>query len=100
MRVIPFNPRAIEVLDEESGRPSQLILFSDQCPRPDCVPRGVQVCLDRSAMADLVDKNFSIAANDTLCRCHDLLLGHKRDLFTLLRRRREDLFDVQFDILL
>jgi hypothetical protein len=161
--------RAIEVFDEESGRPSQLTLFGDQSPQPDGVPRGIQVCLDRmeihrprqwgacwlftelwrglhldifwrerlgssregtdwehvlqllccyrllepgserrlhrhwfdrSAMADLLDEDFSIAAKDTLYRCHDLLLEHKSDLFTFLRQRWEDLFDVKFDILL
>jgi transposase len=161
--------RAIEVFDEDSGRPSQLTLFGDQSPQPDGVPRGIQVCLDRmeihrprqwgacwlftelwrglhldtfwrerlgssregtdwehvlqllccyrllepgsewrlhrhwfdrSAMADLLDEDFSIAAKDTLYRCHDLLLEHKSDLFTFLRQRWEDLFDVKFDILL
>ena len=55
---------------------------------------------DRSAMGDLLGEDFSIAAKDTLYRCHDLLLDHKDDLFSFLRRRWEDLFGVKFDILL
>jgi transposase len=55
---------------------------------------------DRSAMGDLLDEDFRIAAKDTLYRCHDLLLEHKGDLFTFLRGRWEDLFGVKFDVLL
>ena len=55
---------------------------------------------DRSAMGDLLDEDFAIAAKDTLYRCHDLLLAHKDDLFSFLRGRWEDLFGVRFDILL
>jgi hypothetical protein len=55
---------------------------------------------DRSAMADLLGEDFSIAAKDTLYRCHDLLLDHKQALFGFLRQRWEDLFGVKFDILL
>ena len=55
---------------------------------------------DRSAMGDLLDEDFRIAAKDTLYRRHDLLLDHKDDLFTFLRGRWEDLFEVKFDVLL
>jgi transposase len=55
---------------------------------------------DRSAMGNLLDEDFSIAAKDTLYRCHDLLLEHKDELFSFLRGRWEDLFGVKFDILL
>lgn len=55
---------------------------------------------ERSAMGDLLHEDFSIAAKDTLYRCHDLLLEHKDDLFTFLRGRWEDLFGVKFDVLL
>ena len=55
---------------------------------------------DRSAMADLLDENFRLAAKDTLYRCHDRLLVHKQDLFTHLRERWTGLFNATFDILL
>lgn len=54
----------------------------------------------QSAMADLLGEDFSIAAKDTLYRCHDRLLEHKEDLFGFLRERWEDLFGVKFEILL
>jgi len=55
---------------------------------------------DRSAMADLLEDNFRLAAKDTLYRCHDHLLDHKEDLFTHLRERWTGLFAATFDILL
>lgn len=55
---------------------------------------------DRSAMGDLMDEDFRIAAKDTLYRCHYLLLEHKDDLFAFLRGRWEDLFGVKLDVLL
>ncbi len=55
---------------------------------------------DRSAMADLLDDNFRLAAKDTLYRCHDHLLEHKPALFTHLKNRWSDLFDATYDVLL
>lgn len=55
---------------------------------------------DQSAMADLLEDNFRLAAKDTLYRCHDKLLDHKKDLFTHLRERWTGLFNATFDILL
>lgn len=54
----------------------------------------------KSAMADLLEGDFRLAAKDTLYRCHDRLLEHKNDLFGFLRRRWDDLFGVRFEILL
>ena len=45
-------------------------------------------------------RGFSIAAKDTLYRCHDRLLDHKQELFGFLRQRWEDLFGLKFDVLL
>jgi transposase len=53
-----------------------------------------------SAMGDLLGEDFSIAASDTLYRAMDKLLPHKTEIFTFLRKRWEDLFGAQFDILL
>jgi len=55
---------------------------------------------DQSAMGDLLDEDFSIAAKDTLYRCLDRLLEHKRDLFSFLHERWKDLFGAKFDVLL
>ena len=51
-------------------------------------------------MGDLLGEDFSIAARDTLYRCLDRLLEHKRELFSFLRERSEDLFEAKFDVLL
>jgi len=55
---------------------------------------------DRSAMDELLCVDYRAAAKDRLYRCLDRLLDHKEDLFRHLRQRWEDLFDVEFDILL
>jgi len=59
-----------------------------------------RVWFEQCALDDLLGEDFSIAAKDTLYRCHDLLLEHKNALFGFLRQRWEDLFKVKFDILL
>lgn len=55
---------------------------------------------DRSAMAELLGVDFTVAAKDRLYRCLDRLLAHKRELFVYLRQRWESLFQARFDILL
>lgn len=55
---------------------------------------------DHSAMADLLGEDFRLAQKDTLYRCHDLVLEHKADLFTYLKKRWETLFKAKFEILL
>jgi transposase len=55
---------------------------------------------DRSAMADLLDDDFRLAAKDTLYRCHDHLLDHREALFTHLKDRWAGLFGACYDILL
>ena len=59
-----------------------------------------RVWFGHSAMADLLGEDFSLAAKDTLYRCHDRLLPHKQALFSFLRQRWDDLFGVKFDVLL
>jgi len=54
----------------------------------------------RSAMGDLLEEDFSLAAKDNLYRCLDKLLAHRQELFQHLRRRWEDLFGVKFEVLL
>jgi hypothetical protein len=53
-----------------------------------------------SAMADLLEEDFSLAQKDNLYRCLDKLLKHREELFKHLRRRWEDLFGVKFEVLL
>ncbi len=55
---------------------------------------------DRSAMADLLDDDFRLAAKDTLYRCHDRLLDHREALFSHLKERWAGLFGASYDILL
>jgi transposase len=53
-----------------------------------------------SAMADLLEEDFSLAEKDTLYRCLDKLTAHREGLFQHLRGRWEDLFGVKFEVLL
>jgi hypothetical protein len=55
---------------------------------------------DHSAMADLLDGDFRLAAKDTLYRCHDRLLDHREPLFSHLKERWAGLFGASYDILL
>ena len=55
---------------------------------------------DQSAMGDLLDADFALAAKDNLYRCLDKLVAHKEALFTFLKQRWQDLFGVTFDVLL
>ena len=54
----------------------------------------------QSAMGDLLDADFALAAKDNLYRCLDKLVAHKEALFTFLKQRWQDLFGVTFDVLL
>jgi transposase len=53
-----------------------------------------------TALRDLLGVDDTAAQDDTLYRCHDLLLAHKEDLFAHLRQRWADLFNATYDILL
>ena len=55
---------------------------------------------ERSAMADLLGEDSQIAQKDTLYRCLDHVLPHKKALFSFLTERWRDLFGARFDILL
>jgi len=54
----------------------------------------------RSALADLLGGDFSLAEEHRLYHCHDQLLAHKAELFSHLRQRWSDLFNASFDVLL
>lgn len=53
-----------------------------------------------SALADLLEEDFSLAQKDNLYRCLDKVLEHRDLLFKHLRQRWEDLFGVKFEVLL
>lgn len=55
---------------------------------------------DQSAMAELLEADFAVAEKDRLYRCLDRIVEHKTALFQHLRERWQDLFQVQFDVLL
>jgi len=55
---------------------------------------------DNSAMADLLDDDFSLVQKNTLYRCHDYLLEHKNALFLHLRDRWANLFNPDYEVLL
>jgi transposase len=54
----------------------------------------------RSALAELLGGDFSLAEEHRLYQCHDKLLAHKTELFRHLRQRWRDLFNASFDVLL
>jgi len=55
---------------------------------------------ERSALGDLLGEDFRLVEIDTLYRCLDKVLEHKEALFSFLRQRWQDLFNVDFDVLL
>lgn len=54
----------------------------------------------RSAMADLLGEDESIAAKDTLYRCLDKVCQHKNEMFGFLKERWSLLFRCGYDVLL
>jgi hypothetical protein len=54
----------------------------------------------RTALADLLGADDSLAAPHVLYGCHDRLLEHKRALFSHLTDRWRDLFNASFEVLL
>ncbi len=55
---------------------------------------------ESSAMADLLDSDYSLAEIHKLYEVQDLLLAHKKALFSHLQERWKDLFNARFEILL
>ena len=53
-----------------------------------------------SALGDLLGEDESVAQDDTLYRCLDRLLAHKKPFFSYLRARWQELFGVRFEVLL
>src|ERR1700745_3889034 len=57
-------------------------------------------CFEQSAMADLLDEDYSLVEKNSLYRCLDKVLQHKEQLFGHLRQRWQDLFGARFEVLL
>ena len=55
---------------------------------------------DQTAMDELLRTDYRIAAKDRLYRCLDRILQHKEDLCKHLKSRWEDMFGIEFDVLL
>ena len=53
-----------------------------------------------SALGDLLGEDEGVAQSDTLYRCLDKLLAHKKAFFSYLRGRWQDLFGARFEVLL
>jgi len=53
-----------------------------------------------SAMDQLLDEDFAVAAKNRLYECLDRIEAHRRELFTHLQARWRDLFGVTYDLLL
>jgi hypothetical protein len=53
-----------------------------------------------TALADLLGVDARAVQDDTLYRCHDLLLPLKEELFAHLRQRWSDLFGARYEVLL
>ena len=54
----------------------------------------------RSGMADLLGRQGEAIELQSLYRCQDKLLEHKKDLFRHLQKRWQDLFQAEFEVLL
>jgi transposase len=55
---------------------------------------------DKTAMDELLDMDYQIAAKDRLYRCLDRIAAYKEELCRHLKSRWEDMFGIEFDVLL
>ena len=53
-----------------------------------------------TAMDELLETDFAVAAKDRLYRCLDRVLPHKQELFVWLKQKWADLFGSDFEVLL
>jgi transposase len=53
-----------------------------------------------TAMDELLETDFAVAAKDRLYRCLDRVLPHKQELFVWLKQKWSDLFHADFEVLL
>jgi transposase len=55
---------------------------------------------NKTAMDELLNTDYRIASKDRLYRCLDKIIEHKEDLCKHLKNRWEDMFGIEFDVLL
>ena len=55
---------------------------------------------DKTAMDELLSTDYRIASKDRLYRCLDRILEHKEDLCKHLKSKWQDMFGIEFDVLL
>jgi len=55
---------------------------------------------DKTAMDELLGTDYRIASKDRLYRCLDRILEHKEDLCKHLKSKWQDMFGIEFDVLL
>lgn len=55
---------------------------------------------DKTAMDELLGMDYRIASKDRLYRCLDRILEHKEDLCKHLKSKWQDMFGIEFDVLL
>jgi transposase/Zn finger protein HypA/HybF involved in hydrogenase expression len=55
---------------------------------------------DKTAMDELLGTDYRIASKDRLYRCLDRILEHKEDLCKHLKSKWQDMFSIEFDVLL
>jgi len=55
---------------------------------------------DKTAMDELLGTDYRIASKDRLYRCLDRILEHQEDLCKHLKSKWEDMFGIEFDVLL
>src|SRR5438874_3289203 len=94
---------AERLLDSREGTCWQHILATLVCYRlidPGSEWRLHRQWFEQSAMADLLDEDYSLVEKNSLYRCLDKVFKHKEQLFGHLRQRWQDLFGARFEVLL
>jgi len=120
--------KTLEVFDVDSGKRQQKLLFADDAAIADCDIDSIKVKLSQMQLCrprsfgdcwlgcelwqklgldefwanrlDSCRSDYRIAAKDRLYRCLDRILEHKEDLCKHLKSRWEDMFGIEFDVLL
>ena len=77
-----------------------LVLVTARMLDPGSEWRLHRLWFDRSAMADLLGGDFSLAQKNTLYRCLDKILPHKEKFFSHLKERWKDMFGIKYEVLL
>lgn len=95
-----WQPRLPESREGTSWYHTLMTLCAYRLIDPGSEWRLHRLWFEQSAMADLLDEDFALAAKDNLYRVLDKILPHKRALFSHLQERWKDLFGASFEVLL